>query len=384
MPAPYSRLPMLSVAAAVMMAVAGCQKAAEPTAAASAAPAWKLDESQLIQPIRFSAADVDPAQSACIDLAANANAKWLAANPIPADQTRWGAFELLRERSLQVQKQLAEQVAAHPDQTGIRKIIADVWATGMDEKKLNEQGLAPLQDRLAAIDALTDGPSVAEHIRVTAARGENPLFSFGPEADFKDSAMNLAYAMQGGLNLPDKTYYFDKDKQAIRDAYVQHIAKVLELSGVPAADAAAQAKDVMAFETRLARASKSEEELSRDVSLYYNPVTLADADKLAPNFAWTKFFASQEVAAPEKFSLAMPAFHQEVSKMLGELSAFPSRRWRLALSERCLHQPALRVLQQDAERPAGAAAALEARAGRDRELRRRCDGTDLCRGGLPA
>ena len=99
-------------------------------------------------------------------------------------------------------------------------------------------------------------PSVAEYLRKVAARGENPLFGFGPEADFKDSAMNMAYAMQGGTNLPDKTYYFDADKKAIREAYVKHIAKVLELSGVPAADAATQASEVMAFETRLARVSQ--------------------------------------------------------------------------------------------------------------------------------
>ena len=71
-----------------------------------------------------------------------------------------------------------------------------------------------------------------------------------------------------------------------------------------AADAAQQAKDVMAFETRLAKVSKSNEELSRDVELYYNPVSPADADKLAPNFPWTKFFESQGVAAPKMFSFA--------------------------------------------------------------------------------
>src|SRR6476620_3260386 len=65
--------------------------------------------------------------------------------------------------------------------------------------------------------------------------------------------------------------------------------------------------------------------MQRDVSIYYNPVTLADADKLTPNFSWTEFFASQGVAAPAKFSLAMPAFHQEVSKMLADV---PVGTWK--------------------------------------------------------
>src|SRR5690606_27141437 len=96
---------------------------------------------------------------------------------------------------------------------GIEKIVADFWATGMDEAKLNAEGAAPLASRLAEIEALTDAASVAAHIRTVAARGENPLFGFGPEADFNDSTTNMAYALQGGTGLPDKTYYFDADKQ---------------------------------------------------------------------------------------------------------------------------------------------------------------------------
>ncbi|KAK0358140.1 hypothetical protein LTR94_036619, partial [Friedmanniomyces endolithicus] len=89
-----------------------------------------------------------------------------------------------------------------------------------------------------------------------------------------------------------------------------HVAKVLELSGVAAADAAKQAEDVVKFETRLAKASMSRIEM-RDPAKRYNPLSAADADKLTPNFSWTEFFKSQGVAAPEKFSLAMPAFHEE-------------------------------------------------------------------------
>src|SRR5690606_7525889 len=112
-------------------------------------------------------------------------------------------------------------------------------------------------------------------------------------------------------------YYFDKDKADKLAAYQAHVAKVLVLSGVPAADAASQAKAVIAFETRLAKASLSAETLNRDVSLYYNPISPAEADKLTPNFPWTAFFKSQGLEVPAKFSLAMPAFHQEVAKMIG-------------------------------------------------------------------
>ena len=179
---------LISISAAVALAVvlAGCQRAAEEKKVAPPA-AWALDESKLQQPIRFAATDLDPSQNACKDLSAYVNGKWLAANAIPADESGWGAFLVLNNRSLGVRQQLAEHIAAEPNATGIDKIIGDFWATGMDDKKLNEVGLAPLKDRLAAIDALTDGPSVAEHLRTISAIGENPLFGFGPQPDFKNS-----------------------------------------------------------------------------------------------------------------------------------------------------------------------------------------------------
>src|SRR5690606_41120349 len=89
-----SNRPLLLSMAAAALALAGCQKQDSP---AAAQPAFRLDEGQLLQPIRFSASDLDPAINACVDLAAHTNRKWLEANPIPADQTRWGAFSLLAE-----------------------------------------------------------------------------------------------------------------------------------------------------------------------------------------------------------------------------------------------------------------------------------------------
>ena len=310
----------LAVAAAVTLVVAGCQKTEPPVATAI-----QLDESQLIQAERFLPSDVDPAVSACTDLDTHANAKWLAANPIPADQVWWGTFRVLGERSLQVRKQIAEQLAAQPAQTGVRKIIADFWATGMDEQKLQTEGIKPLASQLAAIEALTDGASVAGYLRQQAAVGVFPVFDFSPDTDFKDSTRNILYVTQSGLSLPDKTDYFDKGRADIREAFLKHIGKVLELSGLPAEAAAAQAKDVMAFETRLAGASLSQEQIQGDVSLWYNPITPAAADALTPNFSWTKFIESQHLAVPAQLSFAMPDFHAEVSRMLAEV---PVAQWQ--------------------------------------------------------
>ena len=324
---------LLSLAIATVVAACSNQDAAPAANGADAAPAadanaLTLDESNLPPVNRFSADQLDTTKNACTDFGGYVNGKWLAANEIPGDRTSWGAFEMLDERSTAVQRQLAEQAAANDGATGVQDIVGDFWATGMNAEQINAQGIKPIQDRLDAIAALDSHEAVADYLRTSAAKGENFLFGFGPEADFKNSEMNIAYAMQGGLGLPDRGYYFDADKKDKLEAYQAHVAKVLELSGMAAAEATDRAADVVAFETRLAKVSKSSEEMSRDVSLFYNPVTPAEADKLTPNFTWTKFFESQGLQAPEMFSLAIPAFHQEVSTMLGEV---PVEDWQAYL-----------------------------------------------------
>ncbi|MCC8364541.1 peptidase [Lysobacter sp. A6] len=314
----------------IVAALAACNKADKAADANTAAPAAEtkkltLDESKLPPVNFFQAADLDASKSACTDFDGYVNSKWLAANPIPGDRTSWGAFEMLDERSTAVQRQLAEQAAADPNAKGVEKIVGDIWSTGMDEAKVNAQGLKPLESRLANIDKLTDTASIAQFLRDQAAKGEGGLIGFGAEADFKNSSMTMAYATQGGLGLPDTEYYTNAKHADKLKAYEAHVAKVLELSGTPAADAAKQAKDVVAFETRIAKHSLSREQMQRDVSLYYNPVTVADADKMTPNFPWSTFIEAQGIAQPKTFSLAMPDFHKEVDKMLVDV---PVEQWK--------------------------------------------------------
>ena len=320
---PVNRFPLSQLALAASLVLTACAGAPEKETAAAPAPtaptasaAPRLDESQLPPVLRFAASDLDKTIDPCVDLCGHVNAQWLAAHPIPSDRSSWGPGAMLAERALAVQHQLAEQAAATSGAAGIEKIVGDLWATGMDEAAIEAQGIAPLATRLSEIDAIADPAGLTAYLKSAAARGDDVPFGFGPEADFKDSGMTIAYVTQGGLGLPDRGYYFDADKKEKLAAYEAHIAKMLELSGLAADAAASQSRDVVAFETRLAQASKSRQDLARDISLYYNPIVPAEADKLTPNFSWTDFFTSQGVAVPAMFSLSVPAFHQEVSAMI--------------------------------------------------------------------
>ncbi|WP_117309856.1 M13 family metallopeptidase [Stenotrophomonas sp. G4] len=314
----------LGLTIAIAASLAACGKNETAPVADAAKPAF--DQSQIKTAlISLNSADLDPSIAACTDLNGFVNSKWLKANPVPGDQTTWGSFEILRERSLEVQHALVQQAAASQAKAGsVEAKIGDIWKTGNDEAKIEAAGLAPLQPTLDKIGALNDTAAITQYLRDSQAQGQGVLFSLFANADYKDSANVIAYVGQGGLGLPEKGYYFDDAQARIRDAYVAYIAQVLTLSGVDAAQAAEQAKAVMAFETRLAKASMSRIEM-RDPAKRYNPLSAADADKLTPNFSWTALFDTLKVPAAQKFSLAQPGFFSEMDKMLADV---PAATWQ--------------------------------------------------------
>src|SRR3546814_759859 len=155
---------LLSLAVALALSACTGDKADNAAAAdaadgANEAPALTLDESKLPPVNRFELADLDSSMNACIDFGGYVNGKWLAANAIPGDRTSWGAFEMLNERSIAVQRQLAEQAGAEDGASGARDLVGDFWATGMDAEKINAQGIEPLKARLAQTDAQTAAPA---------------------------------------------------------------------------------------------------------------------------------------------------------------------------------------------------------------------------------
>ena len=325
----FSKLVPLGLTVAIAASLAACGKHDTAPAASADAATPAFDQSQIKTAlISLNSADLDPSIAACTDLNGFVNSKWLTANPVPNDQTTWGSFEILRERSLEVQHALVQQAAASTPKAGsVEAKIGDIWRTGSDEAKIEAAGITPLQPQLDKIAALNDTAAITQYLRDSQAQGQGVLFSLSANADYKDSANVIAYVGQGGLGLPEKGYYVDDAQAKIRDAYVAYIAQALTLSGVDAAQAKTQAKAVLDFETRLAKASLSRIEL-RDPAKRYNPVSAAEADKLTPNFSWTALFDTLKVPAAQKFSLAQPAFFTEVDKMLADV---PASTWQAYL-----------------------------------------------------
>jgi len=328
----------LALALSITVALAACQKQDEaPAAAAPVASApLQVDFSKVDAPaISLIADDIDTNIAACQDFNGFVNSKWLAANPVPPDQTVWGAFSALAERSLHMQHEIAKAAAAGNFAEGtIERKVGDFYAAGMDEAAIEAAGIAPIQPELDRIAAIDSNEAIPAYLGEAYANGRGMLFSFFSMADYNDSTMTIGYATQGGLSLPERAYYLEdrQDFKDARDAFVLHVETLLTLAGEDPETAKTQAAQVLAFETRIAQASLGRLEL-RDPAVRYNPVSLEAADASTPNFSWTAFFDSVGVDAPETFSLAMPGFFKEFDAMLADV---PLEQWQTWLRFRTI------------------------------------------------
>ena len=281
-------------------------------------------------PSAFDVQELNTGIDACHDFNGFVNAKWVAANPIPDDRTRWGSFDTLREDSLNVQRKLVETAASQAASAkpgSIEQKIGYLYASGMDEAAIDKAGFAPIKPQLARIAGLKNSAQIVAYVSDSHAHGAPILFRFGGNADFKDSNQEIAYAGQGGLGLPTTDYYSKPEFAKIRTAYVAYIARMLELTGIGAAEAQRQAKAVLAFETRLAGSSLGRVEMRKPENRYHY-VSIAEADKITPSLDWATFFKAQGADVKDGFSLSQPQFFAQVQKMLHDV---PLAQWQAYL-----------------------------------------------------
>jgi putative endopeptidase len=311
--------------------------ALSPAFAGAATAKLVIDESKLPASPHFDPTDLDPKTPVCQDLNAHVNGRWAASTPIPADKTSYGNFNILRDRSLGIQQQIVDGLAAADNAPGSNaQKIGDLYRAGLDVERLNKDGIAPLKPVLAKIDAIKDSAGVASYLVDSFADGDQYGFGFFPEPDFKNPSLVIGYATEGGISLPERAYYLEDAHKAIREAFVAHVERMLVLGGADAASAKKQAQAVLAFETRLATASLTPIE-GRDPANQYHYVTMAEAAAATPHFPWAKLFAAEGINGAAGFSLSQPKFFAEFDKMLAQT---PVADWQAYLRYHALNDAA--------------------------------------------
>jgi endothelin-converting enzyme/putative endopeptidase len=280
---------------------------------------------------------LDRGADPCVDFYKFACGNWNKLNPIPPDQARWNVYSKLQTDNMRYLWGVLEQ-ASKPaaDRTPNQQKIGDYFQACMDEAGAEKAGAAPLRPRLdeiATLQKVSDLPPLLARLHL-AATADAAIFGFTSSQDYADSNRVIAFAMAGGLGLPDRDYYTKTDAKSkeTRTKYVEHMAAMFQLLGDSAANAKAEAQTVMDMETALAQASLTRVE-TRDPYKLFHKMTAADLTKITPAFNWATYWSASGLPAQATVNVTEPKFFQEVQQLLATRSISDWKtylRWHLA------------------------------------------------------
>lgn len=257
-------------------------------------------------------ATMDRSADPCQDFYRYACGGWLDSTTLPADQSRWArSFSVVQERNQETLRLIIEEAAAHPGQNPDKQRVGTFYNACMDEAAIAELALKPVKPWLEEIEQIDDLKALMTVTGRQHKVGLETFFETFVYPDFKDPERNIAHFSQGGLGLPHRDYYLtdDEEKRGLRQDYVAHIAGMLELIGEDAENAAQAAAAILAFETELAKTSRSQTEM-RDFDNLYHKLDRQGLEGLAGKLPWGAYLqaigdadlVSINVLTPEHFT----------------------------------------------------------------------------------
>jgi putative endopeptidase len=289
----------------------------------------------------FNLDQIDHSINPCSDFFQYACHKWIEANPIPADQAGSGTFSKLVIWNVAAVHNTLEDAAKGANRTPAGQKAGDYYASCMDEPTINKLGITPLQpelDRIAKLEDKSQLPEVVASIHQIIrpanlnfidAQYQGVLFGIYAIPDFNDASMMLPALDQSGMGMPSREFYLNDDAKSkeIRTNYVNHISKMLELSGESQAQAAKDADSVLEIETGLAKAAM-DIVARRDPKNQNNKMTLEQVQALTPSFDWNHYFAAMQAPSSTDYLVLAPDFFRGVDKLI---VSEPVDHWRAYL-----------------------------------------------------
>lgn len=158
---------------------------------------------------------------------------WQAKNPLKPEHSSYNMFNVLNDNNeIRINELFTQMTKENPAKGTVNQKIADLYKLGLDSVRLNQEGAAPIRAELETILSLDDKKQLTPILSVMQMTSSSPLFSFGPEADLKDSKVNALYIGQSGIGMGDRDYYLDAENESIREAYKTYLNRLFTLAGL--------------------------------------------------------------------------------------------------------------------------------------------------------
>ncbi|TVT39358.1 M13 family metallopeptidase [Hymenobacter setariae] len=283
--------------------------------------------------IGINLANIDTSVQPCEDFYHYANGAWLKNNPVPAAETRWGAFNELANNNQAVERRILEKAAANrtakPGSNDQK--VGDFYAAAMDSVGIEKAGLKYLQPRLDEIKNLKSLADVQKYMASPHYSGG--WYGMGVGQDSKNSTQYAVQLRQGGLGLGDRDYYLKQDgrSKAVRTAYKAYMTSIFQLLGDAPSLAATNADAVLALETKIAEASRDRVAL-RDRLKNYNKVPVAQAAKDYPNLNLPLRLKESGLGSAQDVIIGQPEFLASVNNLMANTPIADQQqylRWNL-------------------------------------------------------
>lgn len=238
------------------------------------------------------------------DLFRHVNGKWITRTELPADKARYGSFSVLAENAEAAVRDIIQELGEHAatDQSvlitgGVEaepQKIAALYASFMNVELVDKIGASPIEPDLQRALAVQSIDELVNLVAELERQGVGGFYGMGVDNDPGDPNRYIVFVMQGGLGLPDESYYREDQFEAIRTQYLAHIGRMLQLTGFEPKDAKRMAELSFDLETRIA-ASHWNRVDSRDIQKLYNLRTLTELQELTPTLNWANYLRAAKV-----------------------------------------------------------------------------------------
>lgn len=264
---------------------------------------------------------IDSSVSPRNDIYKFANGKWLSTQKIPASDGSWGSFNEINERNVANLKALMAGLAKDTKAVAgsNNQKLRDFYLTAMDSAKADREGIKPISDDLAAIDAIKTKEDLLKTTALLNKKNVGGMIGFYIYSDFKNSNANTCYLAQTGMGLPDKDFYFEPQYESVKKEYVEHIVRMFDCLSISVESGKNKAEIIIKIETELAKNSQNAVE-QRDPQKQYNPFTKEELMKLTPNINWDIYFAAVGINTPDNIVLNQPKFYEGLNTIINSVS----------------------------------------------------------------